>query len=183
MPEGGRRQYGRNRLLRGRCRRQYGRNRLREGRCPRSGAPDFQPVFSVYNFVDEKAAQCTILSQNRTLSPFFDEEIVHIETLMRDAMTAGHVSRPLPRTWAHAAVPRPLVGRAKEPATVTGIWSLIAGICFIRTKRCGVSGEVHFRPIPYDSGRFGRLVNTNVPFPAETHLFFENRSFGREFSA
>ena len=41
-----------------------------------------QPIFSVYNFMDENPAQCTIRRQNRTLSRFFVEGIVHIEAFM-----------------------------------------------------------------------------------------------------
>ena len=56
----------------------------------------FQPVFGVYNFADEKPAQCTIRRQNRTFGRFFVREIVHIEAFMSmdDAMRArGHCSR------------------------------------------------------------------------------------------
>ena len=41
-----------------------------------------QLIFSVYNFMDEKPAQCTIRRQNRTFGRFFVRKIVHIEDFM-----------------------------------------------------------------------------------------------------
>ena len=67
---------------------------------PRTSCPWLSASFGVYNFVDKKAVQCTILSRNRTLGPFFVEEIVHIETLMREIMTTGPVARP-PHAGGH----------------------------------------------------------------------------------
>ena len=56
----------------------------------------FQPVFGVYDFVDEKPAQCTIRRHNCTFGRFFVRGIAHIEAFMSmdDAMRArGHCSR------------------------------------------------------------------------------------------
>ena len=68
------------------------------GRAYRTGCRPrrVQPVFSVYNFMDEIPAECTIWGKDRTLGPFFVREIVHIEVFMSidgAQRTRGHRPR------------------------------------------------------------------------------------------
>ena len=84
----------------------------------------YSAIFSVYNSVDEKPAQCTIRRQDRTLSRSFKPEIVHIEVFMPmdDAKGArGHCLRPdsnVTDKSPRSALPStPLAGAEK-----TGTW-------------------------------------------------------------